>query len=230
MNQTAEKPSQELILALSKGRIFEETMPLLEAAGISVLEDPETSRKLILPTNKPQIRVIIVRATDVPTYVQYGAADFGVAGKDILQENGSTGLYQPIDLQIARCRLSVAVRKDFDYEKAIRQGARLRVASKYVQAAREHFAKKGIHVDIIKLYGSMELAPLVGLSDVIVDLVSTGNTLKANNLVEVEQIQEITSRLIVNQASLKLKRRMLQPILDAFKTASTESCQTQKTQ
>ena len=205
-------------------------MPLLEAAGITVLEDPETSRKLILPTNKPQIRVIIVRATDVPTYVQYGAADFGVAGKDVLQENGSTGLYQPIDLQIARCRLSVAVRKDFDYEKAIRQGARLRVASKYVQAAREHFAKKGIHVDIIKLYGSMELAPLVGLSDVIVDLVSTGNTLKANNLVEVEQIQEITSRLIVNQASLKLKRRMLQPILDAFKAASTESGQTQKTQ
>ena len=219
MNQTAERPSQELILALSKGRIFEETMPLLEAAGITVLEDPETSRKLILPTNKPQVRVIIVRATDVPTYVQYGAADFGVAGKDVLQENGSTGLYQPIDLQIARCRLSVAVKKDFDYEKAIRQGTRLRVASKYVQAAREHFAKKGIHVDIIKLYGSMELAPLVGLSDVIVDLVSTGNTLKANNLVEVEQIQEITSRLIVNQASLKLKRQMLQPILDAFKAA-----------
>ena len=230
MNQTAEKPSQELILALSKGRIFEETMPLLEAAGITVLEDPETSRKLILPTNKPQVRVIIVRATDVPTYVQYGAADFGVAGKDVLQENGSTGLYQPIDLQIARCRLSVAVRKGFDYEKAIRQGARLRVASKYVQAAREHFAKKGIHVDIIKLCGSMELAPLVGLSDVIVDLVSTGNTLKANNLVEVEQIQEITSRLIVNQASLKLKRRMLQPILDAFKAASTEAGQTKQTQ
>ena len=230
MNQTAEKPSQELILALSKGRIFEETMPLLEAAGITVLEDPETSRKLILPTNKPQVRVIIVRATDVPTYVQYGAADFGVAGKDVLQENGSTGLYQPIDLQIARCRLSVAVRKGFDYEKAIRQGARLRVASKYVQAAREHFAKKGIHVDIIKLYGSMELAPLVGLSDVIVDLVSTGNTLKANNLVEVEQIQEITTRLIVNQASLKLKRRMLQPILDAFMAASTEAGQTKQTQ
>ena len=230
MNQTAERPSQELILALSKGRIFEETMPLLEAAGIIVLEDPETSRKLILPTNKPQVRVIIVRATDVPTYVQYGAADFGVAGKDVLQENGSTGLYQPIDLQIARCRLSVAVKKDFDYEKAIRQGARLRVASKYVQAAREHFAKKGIHVDIIKLYGSMELAPLVGLSDVIVDLVSTGNTLKANNLVEVEQIQEITSRLIVNQASLKLKRQMLQPILDAFKAASTYSEPNQQTE
>ncbi len=221
MNQTEAKP-QELILALSKGRIFEETMPLLKEAGITVLEDPETSRKLILPTNKPQVRVIIVRATDVPTYVQYGAADFGVAGKDVLQENGNTGLYQPIDLQIAKCRLSVAVRNGFDYEKAIRQGMRLRVASKYVQAAREHFAKKGIHVDIIKLYGSMELAPLVGLSDVIVDLVSTGNTLKANNLVEVEQIQEITSRLIVNQASLKLKRQMLQPILDAFKAASAE--------
>ena len=221
MNQTEVKP-QELILALSKGRIFEETIPLLKEAGITVLEDPETSRKLILPTNKPQVRVIIVRATDVPTYVQYGAADFGVAGKDVLQENGNTGLYQPIDLQIAKCRLSVAVRNGFDYENANRQGMRLRVASKYVQAAREHFAKKGIHVDIIKLYGSMELAPLVGLSDVIVDLVSTGNTLKANNLVEVEQIQEITSRLIVNQASLKLKRQMLQPILDAFKAASAE--------
>ena len=221
MNQTEVKP-QELILALSKGRIFEETIPLLKEAGITVLEDPETSRKPILPTNKPQVRVIIVRATDVPTYVQYGAADFGVAGKDVLQENGNTGLYQPIDLQIAKCRLSVAVRNGFDYENAIRQGMRLRVASKYVQAAREHFAKKGIHVDIIKLYGSMELAPLVGLSDVIVDLVSTGNTLKANNLVEVEQIQEITSRLIVNQASLKLKRQMLQPILDAFKAASAE--------
>lgn len=228
MNQTEVKP-QELILALSKGRIFEETIPLLKEAGITVLEDPETSRKLILPTNKPQVRVIIVRATDVPTYVQYGAADFGVAGKDVLQENGNTGLYQPIDLQIAKCRLSVAVRNGFDYENAIRQGMRLRVASKYVQAAREHFAKKGIHVDIIKLYGSMELAPLVGLSDVIVDLVSTGNTLKANNLVEVEQIQEITSRLIVNQASLKLKRQMLQPILDAFKAASAEAEPDQQT-
>lgn len=228
MNQIEAKP-QELILALSKGRIFEETMPLLKEAGITVLEDPETSRKLILPTNKPQVRVIIVRATDVPTYVQYGAADFGVAGKDVLQENGNTGLYQPIDLQIAKCRLSVAVRNGFDYENAIRQGMRLRVASKYVQAAREHFAKKGIHVDIIKLYGSMELAPLVGLSDVIVDLVSTGNTLKANNLVEVEQIQEITSRLIVNQASLKLKRQLLQPILDAFKTASAEPESNQQT-
>ena len=211
---------QELVLALSKGRIFDETIPLLKAAGIEVLEDPETPRKLILPTNKPKVRVIIVRATDVPTYVQYGAADFGVAGKDVLQESGATGLYQPIDLQIARCHMAVAVRKGFDYEAAVRRGARLRVASKYVHAAREHFAKKGLHVDIIKLYGSMELAPLVGLSDVIVDLVSTGNTLKANNLVEVERIQEITSRLVVNQASLKLKRKEMQPILEAFKQAS----------
>lgn len=215
-----EEEQQELVLALSKGRIFDETIPLLKAAGIEVLEDPETSRKLILPTNKPKVRVIIVRATDVPTYVQYGAADFGVAGKDVLQESGATGLYQPIDLQIARCHLAVAVRKGFDYEAAVRRGARLRIASKYVHAAREHFAKKGLHVDIIKLYGSMELAPLVGLSDVIVDLVSTGNTLKANNLVEVERIQEITSRLVVNQASLKLKRKEMQPILDAFKQAS----------
>lgn len=213
---------QQLVLALSKGRIFDETMPLLHEAGIEVLEDPETSRKLILPTNKPQVRVIIVRASDVPTYVQYGAADFGVAGKDVLQEHDGTGLYQPIDLHIAKCRLSVAVRKDFDYKSAIRQGARLRVASKYVQAAREHFAKKGVHVDLIKLYGSMELAPLVGLADVIVDLVSTGNTLRANNLVEVEHIQDITSRLIVNQASLKLKRHLLQPILQAFEKASAE--------
>jgi len=222
MSPSENNASQELVLALSKGRIFDETVPLLREAGIQVLEDPETSRKLILPTNQPAVRVIIVRASDVPTYVQYGAADFGVAGKDVLQEHGSTGLYQPIDLHIAKCRLSVAVRSDFDYASAIRQGARLRVASKYVQAAREHFARKGVHVDLIKLYGSMELAPLVGLADVIVDLVSTGNTLKANNLVEVEKIQEITSRLIVNQASLKLKRQLLQPIMDAFKKAAIE--------
>lgn len=220
MNATESPSSQELVLALSKGRIFDETLPLLEEAGIRVLEDPDTSRKLILPTNRPSVRVIIVRATDVPTYVQYGAADLGIAGKDVLQEHSGAGLYQPIDLHIAKCRLSVAVRKNFDYAAAIRQGARLRVASKYVQAAREHFAKKGVHVDLIKLYGSMELAPLVGLADVIVDLVSTGNTLKANNLVEVEKIQEITSRLIVNQASLKLKQPLLKPIMDAFRKAS----------
>jgi ATP phosphoribosyltransferase len=213
-------PNQQLTLALSKGRIFEETLPLLEAAGIRVTEDPETSRKLILATNDPAVRVIIVRASDVPTYVQYGAADFGVAGKDVLQEHGGAGLYQPIDLNIAHCRMSVAVSVGFDYATAVRQGARLRVATKYTEIAREHFARKGVHVDLIKLYGSMELAPLVGLSDAIVDLVSTGNTLRANHLVEVEHIMEISSRLVVNQAALKLKRERLQPIIEAFERAS----------
>ncbi|GGE75208.1 ATP phosphoribosyltransferase [Massilia psychrophila] len=213
--------SGQLILALSKGRIFDDTLPLLAAAGIVVTEDPETSRKLILATNDPNVRVIIVRASDVPTYVQYGAADFGVAGKDVLMEHGGEGLYQPIDLKIAACRMSVAVNAGFDYDSAVRQGARLRVATKFVQTAREHFAAKGVHVDLIKLYGSMELAPLVGLSDAIVDVVSTGNTLRANNLVEVETIMQISSRLIVNQAALKLKRERLQPILDAFERASS---------
>ena len=207
---------QQLTLALSKGRIFEETLPLLEAAGIRVSEDPEKSRKLIIGTNDPNIRVIIVRASDVPTYVQYGAADFGVAGKDVLQEHGGAGLYQPIDLQIAQCRMSVAVSEGFDYARAVRHGARLRVATKYTEIARNHFASKGVHIDLIKLYGSMELAPLVGLSDAIVDLVSTGNTLRANHLIEVEHIMDISSRLVVNQAALKLKRLRLQPILDAF--------------
>ena len=210
----------ELILALSKGRIFEDTMPLLEAAGIKVLENPETSRKLILPTSDPGIRVLIVRASDVPTYVQHGAADFGVAGKDVLLEHGGEGLYQPVDLHIAKCRMSVATRAGFDYETAVRQGARLRVATKFTSIAREHFGKKGVHVDLIKLYGSMELAPLVGLSDAIVDVVSTGSTLRANNLVEVEEIMDISSRLVVNQAALKMKRTRLQPIIEAFERAS----------
>ncbi|MDB5766219.1 MAG: hisG [Collimonas fungivorans] len=214
--------SQKLTLALSKGRIFEETLPLLKAAGIEVTEDPETSRKLILATNDPQVNVIIVRASDVPTYVQYGAADFGVAGKDVLLEHGGEGLYQPIDLDIAKCRMSVAVSAGFDYASAIRQGARLRVATKYLLTAREHFAAKGMHVDLIKLYGSMELAPLVGLADAIVDLVSTGGTLRANKLVEVEHIMDISSRLVVNQAALKLKRDRLQPILEAFEKASVQ--------
>ena len=205
-----------ITLALSKGRIFEETVPLLKAAGIEVLDDPEKSRKLILDTNQPHVRVLVVRATDVPTYVQYGGADLGITGKDTLLEHGSDGLYQPLDLQIAKCRISVAVRADFDYASAVKQGSRLKVATKYVAIAREFFASKGVHVDLIKLYGSMELAPLVGLADAIVDLVSTGNTLKANHLVEVERIMDISSRLVVNQAALKLKQEPIRKIIDAF--------------
>ncbi len=205
-----------ITLALSKGRIFEETLPLLAAAGITPTDNPETSRKLIIGTNRPDVRLVIVRATDTPTYVQYGAADMGIAGKDVLIEHGGAGLYQPLDLNIAKCRLCVAAPTDFDYAAAIKRGARIRVATKYVNAAREHFAAKGVHVDLIKLYGSMELAPLVGLADAIVDLVSTGSTLKANNLVEVEDIMPISSRLVVNQASLKLKRELIQPVLEAF--------------
>ena len=208
-----------ITIALSKGRIFEETLPLLKAAGINALEDPESSRKLILATNRADVRLIIVRASDVPTYVQYGAADMGVAGKDVLNEHGGTGLYQPLDLNIARCRMMVAVHDDFDYDAAVKQGARLRVATKYVQTAREHFAAKGVHVDLIKLYGSMELGPLVGLSDAIVDLVSSGAILKANHLKAVEHIADISSRLVVNQAALKLKHKDIQPMLDAFAKA-----------
>lgn len=208
-----------ITLALSKGRIFDETMPLLRAAGIEVAEDPEKSRKLIIGTNRPDVRVVLVRATDVPTYVQYGGADLGVTGRDTLIEHGGEGLYQPLDLQIAKCRMSVAVRADFDYAAAVKQGSRLRVATKYTQIARDHFANKGVHVDLIKLYGSMELAPLTGLADAIVDLVSTGSTLKANHLVEVEHIMDISSRLVVNQAALKLKREPIRAIIDAFASA-----------
>ena len=203
-------------IALSKGRIFDETTPLLKAAGIVASEDPDTSRKLIIGTSRPEISIIIVRASDVPTYVQYGAADLGIAGKDVLLEHVGTGLYQPLDLGIAKCKMMVAVQNGFDYEGAVRRGARLRVATKYLKTAREHFAAKGVHVDLIKLYGSMELAPLVGLADAIVDLVSSGNTLRANNLQAVEEIMPISARLIVNQAALKLKRRAIQPMLDAF--------------
>jgi ATP phosphoribosyltransferase len=208
-----------ITLALSKGRIFDETLPLLAAAGIEVLEDPETSRKLILPTSHPDVRVVLVRASDVPTYVEYGGADLGVAGKDTLIEHGGQGLYQPLDLRIAACRMSVAVAADFDYASAVRQGSRLRVATKYTTIAREFFAAKGVHVDLIKLYGSMELAPLTGLADAIVDLVSTGKTLQANHLVEVERIMNISSRLVVNQAALKLKQATIRPIIDAFARA-----------
>ena len=209
-----------ITLALSKGRIFDETLPLLQAAGVRVLEDPETSRKLILGTNREDVRVVLVRATDVPTYVQYGGADLGVTGLDTLIDHGNQGLYQPLDLGIARCRVSVAVRADFDYASAVRQGSRLRVATKYVGIAREFFAAKGVHVDLIKLYGSMELAPLTGLADAIVDLVSTGGTLKANDLVEVERIMDISARLVVNQASLKLKQAPMRALIDAFARAT----------
>ena len=208
-----------ITIALSKGRIFEETAPLLKAAGIEPLEDPEASRKLIIGTNRPDVRLIIVRATDVPTYVQYGGADLGVAGKDVLLEHGGAGLYQPLDLKIAACRMMVAVREGFDYEGLVRQGARLKVATKYVETARAHFASKGVHVDLIKLYGSMELAPLVGMADAIVDLVSSGGTLKANHLVAVEHIMDISSRMVVNQAALKLKHAEIQPLLDQFAAA-----------
>jgi ATP phosphoribosyltransferase len=206
-------------IALSKGRIFDETLPLLEEAGVRVANGVQSSRKLILETSRRDVRVIIVRAADVPTYVQYGAADLGVAGKDVLDEHGGQGLYQPLDLKIATCRMMVAVASGFDYESAVRPGGRLRVATKYVQSAREHFAGKGVHVDLIKLYGSMELAPLVGLADAIVDLVSTGNTLKANGLHAVEEVARISARLVVNQAALKLKRGAVQPLLHAFARA-----------
>jgi ATP phosphoribosyltransferase len=208
-----------ITLALSKGRIFDETLPLLAASGISVDPAVAGSRKLILPTADPGLRLIIVRATDVPTYVQYGAADLGVAGRDVLLEHGGEGLYQPIDLGIARCRLSVAAPAGFDYASAVRRGSRLRVATKYVECARHHFAAKGVHVDLIKLYGSMELAPLVGLADAIVDLVSTGGTLKANNLIEVEEILPISARLIVNQASMKTRSAQLEPLIAALEAA-----------
>lgn len=208
-----------LTLALSKGRIFDETLPLLAAAGIVPAEDPETSRKLILATNRGDVTVVIVRASDVPTYVQYGAADAGVAGRDVLLEHGGEGLYQPVDLEIARCRMVVATKRGFDWAGAVQRGARIRVATKYVRTAREHFGAKGMHVDLIKLYGSMELAPLMGLADVIVDLVSSGNTLKANDLVAVEEIMPISARLIVNPAALKLKRDAMQPLLDAMREA-----------
>ena len=194
-------------------------MPLLKAAGIEVAEDPEKSRKLIIGTNRPDVRVVLVRASDVPTYVQYGGADLGVTGKDTLLEHGGSGLYQPLDLKIAQCRMSVATRADFDYANAVRQGSRIRVATKYTLTARQHFAEKGVHVDVIKLYGSMELAPLTGLADAIVDLVSSGNTLKANHLVEVEEIMQISARLVVNQAALKLKREPIRAIIDAFASA-----------
>jgi ATP phosphoribosyltransferase len=207
-------------IALSKGRIFDETAPLLARAGIRPKQDPEHSRKLIIGTNKRDLRLIVVRASDTPTYVQHGGADIGIAGRDMLVEHGGAGLYQPLDLGIAKCRMVVAVRKGFDYAGAVRQGARLRVASKYPGITHQHFGAKGVHVDLIRLYGSMELAPLTGLADAIVDLVATGKTLKANDLVAVEEIMPVSARLIVNQAALKTRRAELQPVIDAFARAA----------
>ena len=212
-----------LTIALAKGRILEETLPLFTHAGIVPSEDPETSRKLILDSNRADVRFVLIRPTDVPTYVQYGAADAGIAGKDVLLEHGGEGLYQPLDLGIGRCRLVVATKRSYDWAGTVQRGARIRVATKYVRVAREHFAQKGMHVDLIKLYGSMELAPLVGLADVIVDLVSTGNTLKANDLVAVEDIVPITSRLVVNPGALKLKRTLMQPLIDALARAAADT-------
>jgi ATP phosphoribosyltransferase len=210
------KSGDIVTMALSKGRILEDTLPFLESMGIELIDDPEKSRKLIIETSDPKLRIIIVRASDVPTYVQRGAADLGVAGKDVLIEHDGDGLFEPLDLKIAQCKLMVAVREGVDYESVIRSGGRLRVATKYVKAARDHFARKGVHVDLIKLYGSMELAPLVGLADAIVDLVSSGKTLQANRLVAVEEIQQISSRLIVSATALKLKHDLVQPIIDSF--------------
>jgi ATP phosphoribosyltransferase len=206
-------------IALSKGRILEETGPLLARVGLSPREDPERSRKLIIPTARRDVHLVIVRASDTPTYVAHGAADLGIAGKDVLAEHGGEGLYQPLDLGIARCRMMVAVRKGFDYAGAVRQGARLRVATKYLDTTRAFFADKGVHVDLIRLYGSMELAPILGLADAIVDLVSTGKTLKANKLVAVEEIMPVSARLIVNEAALKTRRALLQPLIDGFARA-----------
>ena len=210
------KSGDIVTMALSKGRILEDTLPFLESMGIELIDDPEKSRKLIIETSDPKLRIIIVRASDVPTYVQRGAADLGVAGKDVLIEHDGDGLFEPLDLKIAQCKLMVAVREGVDYESVIRSGGRLRVATKYVKAARDHFARKGVHVDLIKLYGSMELAPLVGLADAIVDLVSSGKTLQANRLEAAEEIQQISSRLIVSATALKLKHDLVQPIIDSF--------------
>jgi ATP phosphoribosyltransferase len=209
-----------ITLALSKGRLLDETLPVLAAAGIVPADDPESSRKLILATRTPHVSLVILRASDVPTYVQYGAADIGVAGKDVLLEHGSEGLYQPLDLGIGRCRLVVATRRDRDWARSVQRGARIRVATKYVNTAREHFAAKGMHVDVIRLYGSMELAPLAGLADAIVDLVSTGKTLQANGLVAVEDIMPISARLVVNPGALKLKRDTVKPLIEAIARAT----------
>ncbi len=206
--------SEQLTIALSKGRIFKETLPLLAYAGIEPVDNPETSRKLILDTSQENVKLVIIRASDVPTYVEYGAADMGVAGKDVLLEHGGAGLYEPLDLRIAGCRLMVAGREPWS-----EQAQRLRIATKYVRSTQRYFAAQGVQVEIIKLYGSMELAPLVGLSDLIVDVVDTGNTLKANGLKPLEKITDITSRLVVNKSSMKRKHARVQSFIDRIADA-----------
>ena len=214
--------NKPFIIALSKGRIFKETLPLLAHAGIQPLDDPESSRKLILDTNQQDTKLLILRAADVPTYVQYGAADVGVAGKDVLLEHGGGGVYEPVDLQIAKCRLMVAGKAETGQENSY-SGRRLRVATKYINSARQHYASKGQQVELIKLYGSMELAPLVGLADYIVDVVDTGNTLKANGLEPLEHIADISSRLIVNKASMKMKHQKVKAFISDIMDAVAKS-------
>ncbi|MFO7954567.1 ATP phosphoribosyltransferase [Thioalkalivibrio sp.] len=206
-----------LTIALSKGRILEDTLPLLSSAGIELLEDPDKTRKLILDTNRDDVKIVVVRATDVPTYVQHGAASIGVAGKDVLMEHGAAGLYEPLDLHIAQCRLMLAGRPGQQPDPQ----QRLRIATKFVNITQNYFAQQGRQVEIIKLYGSMELAPLVGLADYIVDLVDTGNTLKANGLEPLELITPISSRLIVNQAAMKMRHRTIQNLIEGLREAVT---------
>lgn len=206
--------SHKLTIALSKGRILKDSLPLLAAAGVELLESPEESRKLIFDTSHPEVRLLIIRASDVPTFVSYGAADMGVAGKDVLLENDVSNLYEPVDLQIARCRLMLASLPDADLEKS-----RLKIATKYVKTARQWFAQQGRQIEAVKLYGSMELAPVVGLADAIVDVVESGNTLKENGLVTRDHIMDISSRLIVNRASMKMKSGIVQPLIDQVANA-----------
>jgi ATP phosphoribosyltransferase len=206
----------QLIIALSKGRILKDTLPLLKVAGIELLEDPDKSRKLIFPTTHPQVNIIIIRATDVPTYVENGAADIGVAGKDVLMEHGASGVYEPLDLNIAKCKLMVAGKVN-----APAVNGRLRVATKFVNLTKQYYAQKGEQVEVIKLYGSMELAPLMGLADRIVDVVDTGKTLKENGLEPLELISYVSSRLIVNKASFKRKADLIQPLLQQLSQAIT---------
>ncbi|MCK5896287.1 MAG: ATP phosphoribosyltransferase [Cocleimonas sp.] len=210
----SDQANNRLTIALSKGRIFEETMPLLNAAGIKAIDDPETSRKLILDTNHDDVKLVIIRATDVPTYVQYGAADLGVTGKDVLMEHGGEGLYELLDLKIARCKLMTAGFADTPLPEG-----KIKVATKFVNCTRRYFAEQGRQIEIIKLYGSMELAPIVGLADIIVDVVQTGSTLKANGLVPLEHMAKISSRMIVNKASMKMKHKKLTLLLDQVSQA-----------